>query len=203
MKKTAIALLALVSSVMMTGQTITLEFTVGILSDQNGNPIPDGALIQVIASPDATFESPTNFDFVGGNDILVYSTGLDSASGGMPGSAYITIPSILLSEYPIAQNFLQIRWFPTLAEGATSPGFATYYGEFGYNNDNSWIAPSAAGFSSFILQTVSYFDGSLPDQVGQALNSTAPIPEPSTYAAVIGALALGFVAYRRRFAKAA
>jgi hypothetical protein len=32
---------------------------------------------------------------------------------------------------------------------------------------------------------------------------TAPIPEPSTYAAIFGVLMLGFAAYRRRFQKKA
>jgi hypothetical protein len=48
------------------------------------------------------------------------------------------------------------------------------------------------------------FNSALIDNVSFSVGSTSPIPEPSTYAAILGGLTLGFVAIRRRFqAKAA
>jgi len=201
MKKILAALLILASSAFVHAQTVTMDFTVGVLTDQQGVVMPDGGLIQIIASSDAIFDSPTPDSFVGGNDILVFSGAFDSSTTGLPGATFLFVSSVPLSQYPIAQSNLMIRWFPTLTSNATAPGFATFYGQYGVADDAAWVAPAAGGALSYFLLTVSA-GGSLAEAVGQANLATA-IPEPSTYAALLALAALGFVAYRRRAAVAA
>lgn len=65
------------------------------------------------------------------------------------------------------------------------------------NLDSSYQVNVGALQSDKIYLLGSFTGNSLIDNVGiSAL--TSPIPEPSTYAAIAGALALAFVAYRRR-----
>jgi len=198
MKKVIFAAIFSVAAICAHAQSVTLTFGIGLLADQHGNPIPDGALFQVIASPDADFAAPTSDSFYGGNDILVFSGAFDSSTGFGPGTAFLAFTEIPLADYPIAQANLIIRWFPSLTPGIESPG-ATFYGEYGFPQDSSWVAPSAGGSLHYQFVTAAV-GGEFPDSAGYAGYQTAPIPEPSTYAAIFGALALGFVAYRRRVA---
>lgn len=182
-------------------QTITLTFGVGVLADSSGTPLSDGRLIQVIASPDTIFGAPDELSFVTGNDVLLYSGGFDSSLFGVEGiTSFAAV--VDLAQAPVVGYNLAIRWFPTLTEQALSPGFATFYGEYGFNQDSSWVAPAAGNTISLEMLTQSTTIGNVPDVLGYAVQQT-PIPEPSTYAAIFGALALGFVAYRRRLANAA
>ncbi len=178
-----------------------MTFGIGVLSDQNGAPIPDGALFQIIASADTVFDAPTPTSFFGGNDILVFSGAFDSSSGFGLGTAFLSFTDVPLATYPIAQSNLIIRWFPTLSAQSAAPGFATFYGEYGFTQDSSWVAPAPGSSLMYEFVTVAA-GGTIADAVGRATLQTA-IPEPSTYAAIFGALALGFVAYRRRLANAA
>ncbi len=54
--------------------------------------------------------------------------------------------------------------------------------------DGSYLSFSVDGFSSYGYALTSL----------SATSSTTPVPEPSTYAMIVGLLSLGFVAYRRR-----
>lgn len=196
MKKLLLALLVLATSSFAHAQTVTMDFTVGVLTNQLGATMPNGGLFQVIASSDAVFDSPTPESFVGGNDILVYSGTFDSATTGVDGAAAFLVSDVLLSQFPIAQANLLVRWFPSLTTNSINPGYATFYGQFGVMNDPTWVAPAAGGALSYSMLTLSA-GGALAEAVGQAALQTA-VPEPATYGAIIGALALGFVAYRRR-----
>ena len=76
----------------------------------------------------------------------------------------------------------------------------TIYGQF--NNlltsvdySNTWFAP-ADGQNADLTFLNSVPGGSYPDGLGIA-NLTVAVPEPSTYAAILGALTLGFVGVRR------
>lgn len=177
-------------------QSISVNFDVGILANNLGSPIADGSLLQVIASSDATFADPTDSAFVGGNDLLIYSLAFDSSTTGTPGIASFAM-NIALSQFAVAGQNLMIRWYPTLSTQSSAPGFNTFYGEFSVIQDSSWVAPSAGNTIGLQLLTMSTGGGALADAVGYASKVT-PVPEPATYAALIGALALGFVAYRRR-----
>lgn len=199
MKKTLIFALSMCLISICRSQTVTLNIQSGIMSNSVGTVVPDGSLFQVIASPDATFAAPTAGSFTGGsNDIVIFSYAVNSVASGASGYV-LTAPVINLSTYAIAGDFLELRWFPTLTTGSASPGGSTFYGQYGYaeQSTSAWIAPASGQTLSYAFLTTSA-GGTLADTVGQAMSQTAPIPEPSTYAAIFGVAALGFVAYRRR-----
>lgn len=180
--------------------TITINFDVGVLANNSGIPVADGSLLQIIASPDVVFDAPSDASFITGNDLLIYSWAFDSATSGMNGVATFEM-NVNLSQFPVVGHYLAVRWYPTLSSQSIAPGFNTFYGEYGYVQDSSWVAPAAGNIIGLQMITVA-LGGSVADSLGQAALQT-PIPEPSTYAAIFGALALGFVAYRRRLANAA
>lgn len=198
MKRILPILISLGIAQFVCAQTVTLDFTIGVLSISGGSTaISDGSLLQVIASPDATFADPTSTAFTGGNDVLVFSKAFDSLTSGQSGAMLFT-QQVSLSTSAIAGYDLMIRWFPTLTTSSTAPGDGTSYGEYGFNQDNTWVAPSAGNTLSYSLVTLS-FGGSLANTVGSAMLSTPAVPEPSTYAQfALGLGALGLIAYRRR-----
>jgi hypothetical protein len=184
---------------------ITMSFTAGVLSNSLGTPISDGSLLQIIASPDTTFSAPTTTDFLGvsSNDILLWSGSMDSSTSGVSGVIITPALHFDLATYPVSGDYLIIRWFPSLTTADTAPG-ATTYGEYGYNNDNTWIAGGASSTLSYSFLTQSSGAGSSPDSLGYASNTVSPVPEPSSYATVIGLFSLGMMLLQiRRRARAA
>lgn len=169
-------------------QTITMDFTVGILADSLGTPIADGKLIQIIASPDATFTAPTTTNFLGGDDILLWSGAFDSSTSGVTGAMIINLSDVSASN---AGYHLAVRWFPSLSSGAATPG-NTNYGQYGYLDDSSWIAPAAGSSLSYFFKTISYESGPNANSTGYATNITA-VPEPSSYAIIMALFSLGLL----------
>lgn len=175
--------------------TISLDFTVGVLANSDGSLVlSDGALLQIIASPDTTFATPTTASFLGdnSNDVLLWQGSFDSNTSGTAGVMILSLPSIDLSTTPVAGDYLAVRWFPSLS-GSTipsSPG-STSYGQFDYSNDNTWIVVSSGYFNYHFLTQSSGF-GSSPDSLGYASNITA-VPEPSSYAAIVALFSLGLL----------
>lgn len=177
------------------GQTVTLDITVGILTDSTGTTrLANGALFQVIASPDNLFTAPIPSAFIGGNDAILWSGSFDSTASGVSGAMQVFLPD--LSATTFAGNYLLVRWFPSLTVADSTPGVIAF-GQYGYPNDSSWIAPDRGGTLSYDFRTVSSGYGSVPDSFGAATYSTA-VPEPATYATFTGFLAFGFVVWRRR-----
>lgn len=185
--------------------TIHIDFSLGILATQDGTPVSDGSLVQIIAAPTtSTFADPTATDFLGGSssEYLVYSGAFDSTTVGVPGAETLSL-NIDLATYPISGDALLVRWYPSLITSSSAPGSLTHYGQFGYPNNpssldltNTWVAPSAGGSASFSFQTSSA-GGSYSDSIGYASNVT-PVPEPSSSAIVIALCALAVTIHHRR-----
>jgi hypothetical protein len=200
MRKTLLSLLLFGGVVSVThASTISMDFTVGILSDSLGNPLPDNALVQIIASPDTSFSQPTTTSFLdsGSNDILLGSISFDSSTSGVNGAAIISLSGIDLATYPVANDYLIIRWFPSLTTSSPTPGTTTY-GEFGYANDVTWVAGNAGSSNSYFFKTTSYESGPYSDSLGEASNTVSAVPEPSSYATVIGLFSLGLMLLQMR-----
>jgi hypothetical protein len=193
------ALLSLLALPLWAGaQTVTMVFTVGILANATGStPLADGSLVQLIASPDDIFTAPTPGAFSGGNDIIFQTVAFDSSTIGTAGGAQISVTGLSLTLYPIATYKLALRWFPTLTTAATTPGNSTPYGQFDFNNDPTWVAPSSGNSENYSLLTTAA-GGSLGNSTGYATRATAAIPEPSTYAALAGLAALAAALWRKR-----
>jgi len=176
--------------------TITMNLLVGVLANSSGTPLLDGSLLQVIASPDATFSTPTTDSFLGGNsnDILLKSISFDSSTTGVSGAMQLAL-TIDLADYPsqqIAGDYFVIRWFPSLTTSNLTPG-STSYGQFGYpdGTNPTWIIGSASSITSYTFRTTSA-GGTFADSTGYATNITA-VPEPSSYAIIIALFSLGLL----------
>lgn len=203
MKKLVVlsATLACIIATEVRASTISMDFQVGVLADSTGTPIADGSLFQIIASPDTTFSAPTSTSFLGNgsNDVLVWSGGFDSSTvGAGAGIADMAVNNIDLSTYPIAGDYLTIRWFPTLTSSSLQPGDSTSYGQYGYLNDNSWIAGNAGSSTTYTFLTQSSGFGSATNSLGYASNTVTPVPEPSSSAIVIALCALAVTIHHRR-----
>jgi hypothetical protein len=186
--------------------TVTIDFQVGVLANSDGSvPIADGMLVQLIAAPTTGgFMAPTPTTFISGSEIMLWTGAFDSSTTGFNGVMDIAPAPISISTLP-AGWALMVQWFPTLGSAAGAPGNSTAYGQYSTINDGTWVSPADAAVVTFTFLTLSGTggNGTSADSLGFATSTTAPIPEPSTYAAILGAMALGFVAYRRRMCAAA
>jgi hypothetical protein len=199
MKKLAVIVAFFAAAALHAQTVVTFNFFVGTMANAGGTPVSNGSLVQFIASPDTTFGAPTPGSFVSGNDVILASRSVDSSTGGQAGVVYISVSSVDLSVAGIAPgSFLAVRWFPTLTPSSTTPGNSTPYGQWGYANDSAWVVPTSSGLIDLSFQTASAFGGSAANSAGYASLSTAAIPEPSTYAAILGALCFLLVGQRRR-----
>ena len=180
--------------------TVTIDFNIGAMTLADGTtPIPEGSLIQLIAAPTSGgLTGPTAASFISGSEILLISGVVDGSSFlglGTGTTDFAPGPLTITAGYA-----LMIQWFPTLTSGASTPGNSTPYGLYGALNDASWVAPANGSTLTFSFLTTS-ITGSVPDSAGASNLTTAaaaPIPEPATYAAIMGAMVVGFATWRRR-----
>ena len=194
-----------------TRASVTIDFQVGILTGANGTtPIADGMLIQVIAAPTTgALVAPTPTTFTSGSEIVLFSGAFDHTTTGIVGAMDIAPAPISISTLPQGWAFM-VQWFPTLASGASTPGNSTPYGQYmgqfspdattmtNLGSDLAWTSPADGSLVTFNLLTISSGLGGIANTAGAATLTTTAVPEPATYAAIFGALAFGFVAYRRR-----
>lgn len=186
-------------------QTVSIDFLLGNLTGADGTSLmKDGMLIQVYSASSLTaFTQPTPTSFSSGGATLLFSGAFDSTNTtGASGSMDIVLSSIPTATLPQGSSFM-VQWFPTIsaANVGNGPGYDTPYGQYGTLNDQSWVSPAAGSTVQYSLLTMSSGAGTANNLLGAALLKTmaaTPVPEPATYAAIFGALALGFVAYRRR-----
>ncbi len=214
MYKTLAALVCLLGFSSTVQATITIEVDLGILRTATGAPLPDGSMLQLIASPvttanpDGIFGAPTTNSFVSGNDILVQSFAMNDkfATGEAGGTISITLNT---GTNPIVVgDALLLRWFSGTVSTASSPTAGSTYGQYRSDTAESnetgltWFVPNADGKiftfpTGLDFQTVTA-GGSNLDIIGNALLPLAPAPEPSTYA-LIGCAIIGIsLATRRR-----
>lgn len=201
MKKPFIAALVLITAFAAQAQTVTLDFTVGQLTQSDGTtPIADGSLIQILAAPTTgDFSIPTPTEFISGSEIMLWSGAFDSSTLGTAGAMAIAPAPIPTSTLPAGYSLL-VQWFPTLLSTATTPGYGTWFGQFSTANDVTWVSPAAGASETFTFLTVAV-GGANANSLGSAMQMTA-VPEPSTYALLAGIACLGFMVVRRRMALA-
>lgn len=199
MKKLLIIAL-LFGSVTLARATVTLTFNVGILTLADGTTaIPDHSLLQILAAPAMVdFTAATATEFTSGNEFVLKSVDFDSSTGFPVTAGKITtvVASIPISTLPPGY-FLKLQWFPTLtlSSAAGAPGYGTTFGAY---TNVAWTSPSDGGTQTYDFLTTSA-GGSVANSVGSSsLMTASAVPEPSTYAAIFGMLALAGAAYKRR-----
>ena len=181
---------------------VTINLGVSKLYKADGTTlVPDGALIQLVASTtDTTFTAPTAASFTGNSsdDVVLASFSLDSSTYG-PGSFIKALP-VTLSGNLTTGDQLILRWFPTLTTLSSSPGAGTIFGQYRTDatldgSEGAWVLPADGTPYSLVFQTISA-GGSVANSAGAASLVTA-VPEPSSYG-LLGAAALAGVVVRRR-----
>jgi hypothetical protein len=178
----------LVSGISALG-SVTINLGADKLFQSNGTtPIPQGALIQLVASTtDSTFTLPTASSFVGGSadDVVLASFG--SGPNGTVAQPIVFSLSSFANLTP--GDPLMLRWWPTLTTSSVAPGFTTF-GQFRTDavenfSNTGWFVPADGS-----TITLNFLDqaamGSEPNSAGTASFTTgAAVPEPSTWAAAI------------------
>lgn len=201
MKKALLSSLFVLAAALPSQAGITLNLGAGQLSQFDGSPLPDNSLIQLIVSTtDSVFSLPDTTKFVAGDDLLLASFGLNSSTTGTPGVFTAEIRFDLINGVTTGDQLL-LRWFELPSDSVTASA-GTRYGQIrldaAVDGSIPWTVPADGGTYDLIFLTVNA-GGSSPDALGFA--SSVVIPEPSTYAAILGGLTLGVVALRRRAKK--
>lgn len=193
-------------------QDIQLTYSFVGLSDSTGQPIQDGSFGIVVADTSGNgflgdyTSASSDFNAFDGTSLT-----FGSALGGS--SDDVIVASLTAADYFGYQSFtssggfesanysggtnLALYWFSDLTT-ASITGAVSQYGF--YRSDTS---EAGTGTIAFVVPSPGSYTlaGTLSEVGGNAsvadLTAVA-VPEPSTYAMMLGALALGFVAYRRR-----
>ena len=128
---------------------------------------------------------------------IMTSTSLDNLNVGTPSD---------IIELVGGEQFAIVVWEQDIVSNTVLQGGEMYCfftpslvgGELSGGND--WIAPESNSGKMVLNALTSDYDPSfsVPASALTLSQTVTAVPEPSTYAVVFGALALGFVAYRRR-----
>ncbi|WOO40722.1 hypothetical protein [Rubellicoccus peritrichatus] len=127
--------------------SVTLSFTADQLKTANGAAMPVSGLVMVVVSTsDATVSNPTADAFVSGDDQVIFLS--DLSTNQVAGVFAQTISITDLSGAISTGDPIALFWFPTLSQGADSPGTGATYGRYdvavGQETDGSapWVVPS-------------------------------------------------------------
>lgn len=207
-------------------QTVTITFT-GVASNAfNGYNVNDPVFFSFVLNDNAPTGAVTNaglnfswfegrysaslYNTISGTDIsgtfvkptsdLTYSSGIEAS-----GTNSLTVQAQYTGAYNTTgisandNSIYRMYFYGQLGGGLNwgtlsevNPSLYTYLSNYGDSDGISYAASSASlevatdtgGTSNFTINSVSI--------------TTTAVPEPSTYAALVGLLALGFVAVRRR-----
>lgn len=109
---------------------------------------------------------------------------LDNDILGLSGNEEVAIV-VWNSQTSLAEGDNYVVFTPSLAGGELSGG-------------DEWVIPVSNENSYKFFGTNTAYYGNLDTSYFTLSQTVTAVPEPSTYAVIFGALALGFVAYRRR-----
>lgn len=187
-----------------------------IVVDSSRDGFSQGAALQTVTLGSATFGASDNF-------VIGVITGQDAGLGGSGqltngyGGAVSGLTVVAGNTAGVINpgDFLAIYWFPNITNTSTQlagQSYGFYAGEGAglvpTGSDISWAIP-ADGFSGnlFAYSPQALTDGASltpdvgdPTQLEFTAGLTVPpiVPEPSTYAAVFGLLALGYAVRNRK-----
>lgn len=185
-----------------------IDLFVGQLTDQNGIPIPDGSLVQLVVSTagNASFDTPSGSSFVGpsADDVVAVSFALNRLTANNTAGAD-SRPITLNYETPtngkqiLPGMPMLLRWYPSRGVMDQSPNIGDRFGDFRTDTSGvdgstiAWITPGDGNRESLTFATQS-IGGSQPNSAGNA-SKIVPVPEPTA----VGLIAVGlFAAFGRR-----
>lgn len=171
--------------------------------------LKNGSTLNITDAPSYGFNSGANFHLEGGSslkanssiasgsDIFVGSGCSFNIDGKLKTTKTITVASdAKIDASSISFEKLQVSFSKDLSEGSDENfNFADIFGE------NAGIVLSALeGGKEFTVIDANgnEYEAEFDETGGGVIHIGGQIPEPSTYAAIFGALALAVVAYRRR-----
>lgn len=192
----------------LTAHAVTISINGELIKDSEGSAAPQTSLVLFLAS---TSDSTFNQLFPGsvgvgdliGDELVIGRFDLSNAGtdGVLFGASTGDVP-LSLNENWSADDPIALAWFPNLNSAATSITVSETYGLFTDPSGSfgaSWLTPASGDvFLEFDTEDASalFADGNIPADAGIA--SLNVVPEPSTYAALVGICALGLALYRRR-----
>lgn len=195
------------------------KITAGIWNGHSGVPQPydglfnitlkNGSTLNITDAPSYGFNGGANFHLEGessltanssiasGSNIFVGSGCSFNINGELETTKTITVASdATIDASSISFEKLQVSFSKDLSEGSDENfNFADIFGE------NAGIVLSAleeGGKEFTVIDANGNEYAAEFDETGGVIHIGGQIPEPSTYAAIFGALALAFAAYRRR-----
>lgn len=179
--------------------SVTITFDAGALFNGAGSALADGSLFMLVADTSRNGFGALNAGslsttgFINADDQIL-GRGFVESSFGTGATASIALQSGAYAQLD-AGDPLAMLWFPGLNSSAFSILSGASYGLFTTTTPASgpaWVIP---------------IDGTVNIQAMNLVNDTGAmsgralltaIPEPSTYAAILGACALGLAGWRRR-----
>jgi hypothetical protein len=170
--------------------------TYAILVSDTGS---DGFLGSYTSAADADFSifsgtsltSGSILSGTGNDEIIGVFQMADLGTGGSSFFSFLTGIDISGSSSLSSGQNLAVYWFPTI----TNTSITGSVNEYGFYRSDSVDTASGSDIAFVMPTDGAYIFAEFPDA---ASFTAVAVPEPSTYAALLGALALGFVAYRRR-----
>ncbi len=217
MKKQCLLAAVLLSTAVAAQASVTVQLDSGVLRTSTGTPLTTGLLMLVAERTTSTaFAAPTATSFVGGdtaNELVISQFSFNQGGTGFVLGESNNVANFTY-ESTTAQNSsttfdpgdaLLLRWYPTLALGATSPGAGATYGQyrssatpdggitfFGPTDGATLTLPNGLNF----LTTSA--SGSNPDLAGYASNTVVGVPEPSSIILSSVVSLLGLAKLRKR-----
>lgn len=187
---------------------VTINFNIDSLRDSTGSEVSVTSLGLIVADTGANGFSnlsvgniSTN-SLIGADDLIVGR--FDYSSFGTGGAAQVAITNTFSKGWS-PNNQLAVIWLPSLTLTRTSLSGGESYGMVTLS---SWLTPGDSGSNATAYQILSttqigFFSSnantlSISNLQSRASLNVSAIPEPTTFAALFGAAALGLAAFRRR-----
>ena len=183
----------------------------------SGTPagMPVGGLMLIIANDgESTFQPAAANEYVTGDNFIVGAFAMaDNAGSGFPNEVTGNLGpySYSGSGGSLAQgDELALRWFPdlTLTEynNGQLPAAGDHYGTYSAGSTtpadggNAWVVPSDTGTTLDLdfYTSDSGGGGNEAPSAGFASSTIAAVPEPTSFAFMLGSIAVGAVFLRRR-----
>ncbi len=182
----------------------TINFSIDGLRNSSGVFVPASSLVLLVAdmnnngytAPVANFSTALDASWGSDDKVIARFSDVTNNINGVFDAA------IMGSDIYAGKN-IAMYWFPTLSLASTVMAGGTSYGTTStFLTPTGWTTPASSGTTNLTFlgqnSTGNLGSGIYTNAQMTAGVTVSAIPEPSTFAALFGAAALGMAAYRRR-----